>query len=239
MNCHFEQARKTALGVHEHTWKMGRPDHLDHDFAKFVFTEEPSTAVEKFGFDLVKHSLFSLPFPRCYFEWTDNHGLWCQFCWVDFDGRLCLWTTMRLDQGWGCDIPVRLSLDKLADRLKAEGPISTIEHDVYQITTETTVRECVACVATLAVKGVDREIVSVPERVNAKRVSQGRRPLPSYTVIRLDVYGKRQGGGSHASPRPHWRRGHVRRLPGGETTVVRPHVVMGEPGALPTYQIKE
>jgi Protein of unknown function (DUF2786) len=32
-------------------------------------------------------------------------------------------------------------------------------------------------------------------------------------------------GGTHASPRLHWRRGHIRRLPSGECTQVRPCLV--------------
>jgi hypothetical protein len=47
-------------------------------------------------------------------------------------------------------------------------------------------------------------------------------------------------GGTHASPRLHWRRGHVRRLANGKITNVRPTLVgvmKGEEPKMPIYKI--
>lgn len=69
-----------------------------------------------------------------------------------------------------------------------------------------------------------------PIKLNKKRIAKGKEPFQTYHV--LDVphrsdKGPAQGG-THASPRFHLRRGHIRRLPTGRTTWVRPSAV-GDP----------
>ena len=43
----------------------------------------------------------------------------------------------------------------------------------------------------------------------------------------------------HASPIPHFRRGHLRTLEPGVRVIVRPAFVMADPGAMPTYRVKQ
>lgn len=65
------------------------------------------------------------------------------------------------------------------------------------------------------------------ESASKRRLAQGRPPLFDHHVIRVPA-GSNLGGGddeTHASPRLHWRRGHVRNLSGGGLTRVRPHLV--------------
>ena len=65
--------------------------------------------------------------------------------------------------------------------------------------------------------------------------------MPYHTVY-FEVGGKNYntdgtevGGGAHASPRMHWRRGHVRKLESGKMTHVRPCLVnaMGSDVSVP------
>lgn len=73
------------------------------------------------------------------------------------------------------------------------------------------------CAGTLLVSthGVEREVVEV-DRLNKKRRELGREPVPRHTYIRIGrVYRTYEGERSdeyvpRRSPRPHWRRGHVR-----------------------------
>lgn len=69
-----------------------------------------------------------------------------------------------------------------------------------------------------------------PVKLNAKRAKSGKPPFVSYHI--LDVPGHETSdaelGGTHASPRFHLRRGHVRRLPTGVSTWVR-HCAVGSP----------
>ena len=67
--------------------------------------------------------------------------------------------------------------------------------------------------------------------LQAARARRGRRPLYRYHVLKLAgrwITSHAEGGGSHASPAMHLRRGHVRRLPHGGFTWVNAHVV-GKP----------
>ena len=65
-------------------------------------------------------------------------------------------------------------------------------------------------------------------KLNRKRVAAGRPPLFEYRVLNLRSSGGSEHenmGTSHASPRLHYRRGHIRRLQNGRKTWVRPHMV--------------
>ena len=67
------------------------------------------------------------------------------------------------------------------------------------------------------------------ERIQAKRKKRGQAPLPTTIHISLDPrVVSAYLGGTHASPRPHWRRGHIRTMTNGKLVRVQPHMVMGE-----------
>lgn len=55
-----------------------------------------------------------------------------------------------------------------------------------------------------------------PEKLNKKRVKAGKQPLYSYKTLHLSIPDMARNGGAgagtHASPRVHLRRGHIRRL---------------------------
>ena len=69
--------------------------------------------------------------------------------------------------------------------------------------------------------------ITAPKMLNKKRVAKGKQPFFSYRVLQIQApRGVRAvaGGGGHAAPRAHLRRGHIRRLE--ERTVwVRPAMV--------------
>ena len=80
------------------------------------------------------------------------------------------------------------------------------------------------------------ETLPAPTRLNKKRIKKGRVPLYEYKVLDIvaDILqavpaAKPHQGGTHASPRMHKRRGHVRRLHSGRTTWIR-HMIVGKPG---------
>jgi len=64
-------------------------------------------------------------------------------------------------------------------------------------------------------------------RINAKRRNLGKLPLFQYhmLVVQSSEPSNIGTGGTHQSPRFHWRRGHIRRLPTGKQTWVRPCMV--------------
>lgn len=77
---------------------------------------------------------------------------------------------------------------------------------------------------------VTAQTVAAPEKLNRKRREAGKVPLFEYRVLQLRALEAHDlsRGGTHASPRFHHRRGHIRRLAGDRKTWVRPHIV-GEP----------
>lgn len=100
----------------------------------------------------------------------------------------------------------------------------------------------------LNAKGVEQRITPAPHKLNKHRTAAGKPAIGEVREILINVDGKRYlpsgdaEKGSHASPRLHWRRGHIRRLPSGEITHVRPHLVGatlgGEEPAKKDYRVK-
>lgn len=71
------------------------------------------------------------------------------------------------------------------------------------------------------------EHVPAPERLNAQRADKGRPPLFEYRILTIDMASaeRAEGEGTHASPRLHWRRGHVRSLEDGRKIAIKPCLV--------------
>lgn len=88
-------------------------------------------------------------------------------------------------------------------------------------------------------RNVHIDTVAPPEKLQIKRERAGRLPLLSYKVLTLDADHRAaiggRAGGTHASPRVHLRRGHIRRLDSGpiwvNATVVR--------GRTPGFVVKD
>jgi len=68
-------------------------------------------------------------------------------------------------------------------------------------------------------KGIYKERLPYPSKPNQKRMQQGRPLLPQTTRIYTNVYNRaveKGEKGTHASPRPHRRRAHIRHYPATE-----------------------
>lgn len=71
-----------------------------------------------------------------------------------------------------------------------------------------------------------------PKFINSLRTKKGKVPFFSYRTLhitgeRTEIEGDPEQKGTHASPRLHLRRGHIRRLPNGTRTWVR-HCLVGD-----------
>lgn len=62
---------------------------------------------------------------------------------------------------------------------------------------------------------------------NRRKISQGKTPTYDWRTVVIEPLQPRQEskGGTHASPRQHDRRGHIRRLRSGKNVWVKPHKV--------------
>lgn len=81
------------------------------------------------------------------------------------------------------------------------------------------------CLMTTA--AFDERVVPAPKSLNKAREAKGKPPLFEHRLITLRPWAKPEvaGGGTHASPRLHWRRGHSRRLRSGSYVAVAPCLV--------------
>jgi len=62
--------------------------------------------------------------------------------------------------------------------------------------------------------------------LNEKRIKKGKRPFFDWTTITVEPRAPSQSlGGTHASPKPHMRRGHVRRLKSGKIVMVKSMII--------------
>ena len=78
---------------------------------------------------------------------------------------------------------------------------------------------------------------------NRRKIAQGKIPAYDWRTVIIEPIAPRQEakGGTHASPRQHDRRGHLRRLRSGKNVWVKPHKV-GDPSLgviFHDYQIGE
>lgn len=90
-------------------------------------------------------------------------------------------------------------------------------------------------VGTLNAKGAHLEVQPEPKFINQKRVAKGKSPLFGYHLLEVRpgaaIPGSRSiGDGNRASPRMHWRRGHIRTLGTGRLINIPPCLV-GSPSS--------
>lgn len=85
-----------------------------------------------------------------------------------------------------------------------------------------------SALAALSSRGPEIHTVPAPARLNKQRALKGKPPIFEYRVVQIPAWARERAagqGGSHASPRLHWRRGHDRRLGEGRKTFVHAHLV--------------
>lgn len=109
------------------------------------------------------------------------------------------------------------------DRLMSETGAGWLEEDLARCF-EPLLGFCL----TVNCENVQTGEVSPPAKLNAKRAKNGKPPLDSYHVLVLPGVDREEslGGGScRLGPRIHWRRGHLRRLVGGQVVWIRQALV--------------
>lgn len=85
-------------------------------------------------------------------------------------------------------------------------------------------------------KYFEHNCVKRDEKMNARRKKNGKHQYEDYTIIDLVDRYANDSGGTHARPKPHWRRGHVRRLPNGDKTCVKPCIINWSGANVPAKQ---
>jgi hypothetical protein len=90
-------------------------------------------------------------------------------------------------------------------------------------------------VAMLSSREIEQKIIPAPAKLNRQRAKKGRLPIGERRIIRLRPGfvasgGSIKGDGSRASPRMHWRRGHMRRLADGRIIPIPPTLINAAEG---------
>lgn len=86
------------------------------------------------------------------------------------------------------------------------------------------------CILAMMMTGCTKtETIAAPAKLNKTRIAKNRPPIFEHKTVVLNLNKIRTispgYGQSHASPRLHWRRGHLRHLQSGTAVKVRPHLV--------------
>lgn len=203
------------------------------DFGSTVPTQEQIS----FGLSLIRQDMFKLPFPVTAFKCidsADNHGL--AIAWVDQDECLQIIITIQANNGENKTRPF-VFMTKL-DSKDGDGEYHIMFQEKWmrpghkeKLSTALidSAMDIVGYVVMLMAKnGVERIYHPAPEKLNKRRAKKGKPPIGDTYVVKLTAHpvSEEGRGGTHASPRPHWRRGHYRRLDGGTRVVpVAPSLV--------------
>lgn len=146
----------------------------------------------------------------------------------DFEGLWLATTGMTIiDLDHGHPVPSTVNKGKYSLPLKYaifppvlfQAGIS-VEDGLHEqnINTIDEVRATFEFLAILNCANVGIQEIKAPKMINAKRARKGKEPFNSYLVLDIDPPSQKSPasphqGGSHASPRGHVRRGHIRRYP--------------------------
>jgi hypothetical protein len=197
---------------------------------KLLFTSDIPDSMCEFGNDLWDEGILTLPFETCYLQTNIGADTFGYF--ATMIERDVAFLALMKDRGF---MPVSIRSDGTLS-CAASHMDDNSRHDV-----ECLVARLIAMVAFLNTKGTKLERVAPREGVNARRERQGKRPILEYTVVKIDpeiIKSYAAKGGTHASPRPHLRRGHIRRLDEERKTVVRPSFVNASGGIIPPPQYR-
>lgn len=202
-------------------------------------------AATDFGRQLSSFGLAKLPFPTTSVFWgpiQDDEVLsyyWAALLWQEGEevfGRVysvrsdtliqTSFATLRLPKGVTAE-NMKPSDRRLDFERAAKGP----EIEIDDTTHKMLITMFALLVGALGCRGASITAPKVaPRWLNAERAKKGKPPIISYHTLAIDLAqarlpGIRSVGGSHASPRLHWRRGHIRNLANGKVSIVSPCLV--------------
>lgn len=245
---------------------------LEDSVPKFIvpgtITQEQEARVVEAGM----LGAITFPYPRYYFEYETNGHIFCQFVaqekLVDGSTRLAF-TGVDLDQttkrprltaGGSISLAPLVLWSCFDDGEKVQKTAMDFEWynmmnlhmkakylDNYETVGSRMASRNMIIAGVIGLKGTTTEGVIIDPQVNKSRKRMGLKPKPDYTIIRIapDTVTsppEALGHGTHASPSPHWRRGHTRVLRNGLVVPVRATKVKAGPDdyvPAPKYKIDD
>jgi len=222
---------------------------------EFIYTSAVmDDALYDFAQQLVEHDALALPFPAIWMQWPVE--------WVsEIEGKRGVGNVALLivDCGdvWSCIGLSKARNDAMFESAFLFSPstgdlqVFTREADFIRLlgVDEEAAKKfasgaswsLVANLAALHCRDITRTIVKPSARIAAKRLARGQDPIPERHTITISSvhngYATAETVSNKSSPRPHWRRGHVRRIYGDRLVSVAPCIVAGSIAGKKTYLV--
>jgi hypothetical protein len=199
-----------------------------------------------YSIELIRNNLFQLPFPICYYEFSFVDYIYNVIVSIAEDKVIVSHGFVEQDKDFIAYVGSesfenngKISSDDHTHFLNPRyefGPEVWDEEKAMKYFFDAMTTGVLSLTSLLNAQGVETIRTPAPDRLNKHRVAAGKYPIKENNEIRIRVgkqlrYVSGNEVGNHASPRMHWRRGHIRHLPDGKITNVRPCLVgsIGEP----------
>lgn len=112
---------------------------------------------------------------------------------------------------------------------QCDGDIDALDDQIY-LDMKAALDALIEFCLTINCENVEQSVLLPSEALNKRRQERGGEPFDTYRLLTIPGAAPGEGrgmGGSHASPKLHLRRGHLRRLATGKVTWVR-HTLVGD-----------
>jgi hypothetical protein len=203
-----------------------------HKFALHIDSINDN-ALKDTAAELWRAKLLQPPFPLTWWEVEMPNSKYVEGILVRHDAELnrttgdifSCWSGKWIDQGVRLLLQPDSSPQEAAEFFYPDAYLGGM-HDAKEFALYGTMHLISAC-ALLISKEALVTTEAAPAALNAKRKASGKQPLFEHKTITVPALNRTAppDGGTHASPRLHWRRGHVRKLPAGYMVAVRPCLV--------------
>lgn len=172
----------------------------------------------------------NLPYDKVYFEVLAYDGVRYGAILEKYEGSVC---GQILMQGITQEIPSRTCMFPVGLTIMFEGGVlkrhvNTVLEEKIIIQGFTALLIIFKAIEVINCSNITIKDSKISKFINQKRKKKGKLPLFSYKTLYLDIEEKtvtKYDKGSHASPRVHLRRGHIRKLPSGKKVWVQACVV--------------
>jgi hypothetical protein len=202
--------------------------------------------LQDYGTDLMRFGKFALSFEKCSYSYRLHDKKFCAAAKIidggeatfPIDGPVLQIVATLSHKGRIDVFGIELSLSESAtDDLWCTRICGLLPYQKRETLEEwekaqfgSIVKVFVSMTCMLDAKGIKISVESTPEKLNKAGARKGKPPIGELRIVSIKVGEKTYAAsgketGTHASPRLHWRRGHIRRLPSGQITNVRPCLV--------------
>jgi hypothetical protein len=232
-------AKRSVLGINEAAWEA-----ISHVIPSAVNVVKGTLPIPdelvQFGRDLFMAGQFKLPFPTVFFA-PPNTAFDGILAW-QADDMLFMHTCTNVrasyrDNARTVALPVFSVLIKSGVGSEPEVRTNFIIEPAADNESEKTwpllLDIVLGTTVLMSTKYVVLRPEPAPDRLNKARERKGRAPVGTKIFVSFAKTLPNARGGTHASPVPHWRRGHLRTLADGRVVPVSPSIVAWVGGEKP------